>query len=180
MRFNALKELQSRRPLPVHIPSDKLSDYFAINVFTKEKMREYLSKDAFNAFIAAVDRGVLFDRNVADQIATGMRKWASERGATHYTHWFQPLTDGTAEKHDGFIDFDENGDIIERFSGKLLIQQELTPLPSLTEVYATRSRRAVIRLGISLRPLSWWAPLSVSRPSSSLIRVRRWTTRHLC
>ena len=124
MRFNALKELQSRRPLPVHIPSDKLSDYFAINVFTKEKMREYLSKDAFNAFIAAVDRGVLFDRNVADQIATGMRKWASERGATHYTHWFQPLTDGTAEKHDGFIDFDENGDIIERFSGKLLIQQE--------------------------------------------------------
>ena len=119
-----MKELQSRRPLPVHIPSDKLSDYFAINVFTKEKMREYLSKDAFNAFIAAVDRGVLFDRNVADQIATGMRKWASERGATHYTHWFQPLTDGTAEKHDGFIDFDENGDIIERFSGKLLIQQE--------------------------------------------------------
>ncbi|MCQ2226127.1 MAG: glutamine synthetase III [Paludibacteraceae bacterium] len=124
MRFDALRELYRRRPLVVNTPSDRLSDYFGINVFTKEKMREYLSKDAFNAFIAAVDRGVLFDRNVADQIATGMRKWARERGATHYTHWFQPLTDGTAEKHDGFIDFDENGDVIERFSGKLLIQQE--------------------------------------------------------
>lgn len=124
MRFDALRELYRRRPMVVNTPSDRLSDYFGINVFTKEKMREYLSKDAFNAFIAAVDRGVLFDRNVADQIATGMRKWARERGATHYTHWFQPLTDGTAEKHDGFIDFDENGDVIERFSGKLLIQQE--------------------------------------------------------
>ncbi len=124
MRFNALRELSRRRPREIETPSDRLSDYFAINVFTKDKMREYLSKDAFNAFIAAVERGVLFDRNVADQIATGMRKWARERGATHYTHWFQPLTDGTAEKHDGFIDFDENGDVIERFSGKLLIQQE--------------------------------------------------------
>jgi glutamine synthetase len=67
---------------------------------------------------------VLLDRNVADQIAIGMQKWAKERGATHYTHWFQPLTDGTAEKHDGFIDFGDDGNIIERFSGKLLIQQE--------------------------------------------------------
>ncbi len=124
MRFNALRELYSRKPLEVNIPSDRLADYYAINVFTRDKMREYLSKDVFEAFNAAVERGVLFDRNVADQIATGMRKWASERGATHYTHWFQPLTDGTAEKHDGFIDFDDNGDVIERFSGKLLIQQE--------------------------------------------------------
>ncbi len=124
MRFNALRELYRRRPKEIQTPSDKLADYYAINVFTKDKMREYLSKDAFNAFVEAVERGVLFDRNVADQIATGMRKWARERGATHYTHWFQPLTDGTAEKHDGFIDFDENADVIERFSGKLLIQQE--------------------------------------------------------
>ena len=141
MRFNALKELQSRRPLPVHIPSDKLSDYFAINVFTKEKMREYLSKDAFNAFIAAVDRGVLFDRNVADQIATGMRKWASERGATHYTHWFQPLTDGTAEKHDGFIDFDENGDIIDQYTNPDMASTEsMIPAGSPIETIAENAK----------------------------------------
>lgn len=124
MRFDALRELYKRKPKKVELPSGQLSDYYAVNVFTKEKMRDYLSRDVYKAFVAAVEKGGLFDRNVADQIATGMRKWASERGATHYTHWFQPLTDGTAEKHDGFVDFDDNGDIIEHFSGKLLVQQE--------------------------------------------------------
>ncbi len=124
MRFSALKELYNRKPLKVVKPLGNLSDYYAINVFTKDKMRDYLSKDVYKAFIAAVEKGVLFDRNIADQIATGMRRWASERGATHYTHWFQPLTDGTAEKHDGFVDFDDNGEVIEHFSGKVLIQQE--------------------------------------------------------
>lgn len=124
MRFNALHELYSRKPLEVTMPSEHLADYYAINVFTKDKMRDYVSKDVYKAFIAALEKGTLFDRNVADQIATGMRKWAKERGATHYTHWFQPLTDGTAEKHDGFVDFDDNGEVIENFSGKLLIQQE--------------------------------------------------------
>ncbi len=124
MRFSALKELYNRKPLQVVKPLGNLSDYYAINVFTKDKMRDYLSKDVYKAFIAAVEKGVLFDRNIADQIATGMRRWASERGATHYTHWFQPLTDGTAEKHDGFVDFDDNGEVIEHFSGKVLIQQE--------------------------------------------------------
>lgn len=124
MRFDALRELYKRKPIKVELPSGQLSDYYAVNVFTKEKMRDYLSRDVYKAFVAAVEKGGLFDRNVADQIATGMRKWASERGATHYTHWFQPLTDGTAEKHDGFVDFDDNGDIIEHFSGKLLVQQE--------------------------------------------------------
>lgn len=124
LRFDALREVAQRKPLEVTLPSDKLSDYFGINVFTKEKMQDYLSSDAFKAFKAAIEQGVLLDRNVADQIAIGMQKWAKERGATHYTHWFQPLTDGTAEKHDGFIDFGDDGNIIERFSGKLLIQQE--------------------------------------------------------
>ncbi len=124
LRFEALRELAQRRPLEVTPPSEKLSDYFGINVFTKEKMQEYLPKDIFKAFVAAIEQGVLFDKNMADQIAIGMQKWAKERGATHYTHWFQPLTDGTAEKHDGFIDFGEDGQIIERFSGKLLVQQE--------------------------------------------------------
>ncbi len=124
LRFEALRELAQRKPMEVNPPSEKLSDYFGVNVFCREKMQEYLSKDTFKAFVAAVEQGVLFDRNIADQIAMGMQKWAKERGATHYTHWFQPLTDGTAEKHDGFIDFGDDGKIIERFSGKLLIQQE--------------------------------------------------------
>lgn len=124
LRFDALREVAQRKPLEIPLPSDKLSDYYGINVFTKEKMQDYLSAEAFKAFKAAVEQGVLLDRNVADQIAIGMQKWAKERGATHYTHWFQPLTDGTAEKHDGFIDFGDDGNIIERFSGKLLIQQE--------------------------------------------------------
>ena len=76
-------------------------------------MQQYLSKEAFRAFTAAVDKGTLFDQNVADQIASGMQRWAKERGATHYTHWFQPLTDGTAEKHDGFIDFGDDNQLIE-------------------------------------------------------------------
>ena len=124
MRFNALRELYGRKPLKVVPPSPNLSDYYAINVFTKDKMQQYLSKEAFRAFSAAVDKGTLFDQNVADQIASGMQRWAKERGATHYTHWFQPLTDGTAEKHDGFIDFGDDNQLIERFSGKVLIQQE--------------------------------------------------------
>ena len=124
LRFEALKELAQRKPLEVTAPSGNLSDYFGINVFTKDKMQRYLSKDTFKAFIAAIEQGVLFDRNMADQIAMGMQQWAKERGATHYTHWFQPLTDGTAEKHIGFIDFGDDGEVIERFSGKLLVQQE--------------------------------------------------------
>ena len=124
LRFEALRELSQRRPLKITPPSENLSDYFGINVFSREKMQKYLSKDTFKALVAAIEQGVLFDRNIADQIAMGMQKWAKERGATHYTHWFQPLTDGTAEKHDGFIDFGDDGKIIERFSGKLLVQQE--------------------------------------------------------
>ena len=124
LRFEALKELAQRKSLEVISPSDNLSDYFGINVFTKDKMQRYLSKDTFKAFVAVIEQGVLFDRNMADQIAMGMQQWAKERGATHYTHWFQPLTDGTAEKHDSFIDFGYDGQVIERFSGKLLVQQE--------------------------------------------------------
>lgn len=124
LRFEALRELSQRKPLEIQTPDGKLSDYYGINVFSRDKMQEYLSKDAYKAFVNAIDQGVLFDRNIADQIAIGMQKWAKERGATHYTHWFQPLTDGTAEKHDSFIDFGDEGEVIERFSGKLLVQQE--------------------------------------------------------
>lgn len=124
MRFFALQELANRTPIEVNIPSNKLSDYYGIHVFDRKKMQEYLPREAYKTVINAIEKGTLINRNMADLIANGMKSWAKSFNVTHYTHWFQPLTDGTAEKHDGFIEFSDDGDIIERFSGKLLIQQE--------------------------------------------------------
>ena len=124
MRFFALQELANRRPIPVDYPSEKLSEYYGAHVFDRKKMQEFLPSEAYKAVINAIEKGVPFNREMADMIANGMKSWAKTFNVTHYTHWFQPLTDGTAEKHDGFIEFGEDGDVIERFSGKLLIQQE--------------------------------------------------------
>ncbi|MBO7553875.1 MAG: glutamine synthetase III [Bacteroidaceae bacterium] len=124
MRFFALRELANRKPLEVQVPSENLCDYYASHVFNDEKMQEYLPREAYEAVKEAIEKGKPINRDVADLIASGMKSWAKTLGVTHYTHWFQPLTDGTAEKHDSFIDFDQEGDVIERFSGKLLIQQE--------------------------------------------------------
>ncbi|MBO4984475.1 MAG: glutamine synthetase III [Bacteroides sp.] len=125
MRFFALQELANRKPLEISNPSNKLSDYYGSHVFDRKKMQEYLPKEAYNAVINAIEKGVPITRQVADLVANGMKNWAKSLNVTHYTHWFQPLTDGTAEKHDGFIEFGENDmDVIERFSGKLLVQQE--------------------------------------------------------
>lgn len=124
MRFFALKELSNRTPLEVHAPSDRVSDYYGSHVFDRKKMQEYLPKEAYKAVIDAIERGTPIQRDMADLIANGMKSWAKSLHVTHYTHWFQPLTDGTAEKHDGFIELGEGGEVIERFSGKLLIQQE--------------------------------------------------------
>lgn len=125
MRFFALQELANRHPMDVEIPSNKLSDYYGIHVFNRKKMQEYLPKEALKAIDDAIETGTPIDRSMADLIANGMKSWAKTFNVTHYTHWFQPLTDSTAEKHDGFIELADNGrEAIERFSGKLLIQQE--------------------------------------------------------
>ncbi|MFV0501466.1 MAG: glutamine synthetase III [Bacteroidales bacterium] len=124
MRFIALNELSTRKPVEVKLPSNKLSDYYSSRVFDRKTMQEYLPKEAYKAVVDAIENFIPITREKADLIANGMRNWAKSFGATHYTHWFQPLTEGTAEKHDGFIDFSDEGDVIERFSGKLLIQQE--------------------------------------------------------
>jgi len=124
MRFFALQELANRRPLEVNIPSNKLSDYYGSHVFDRKKMQEYLPREAYKAVTNAIEKGTPISREMADLIANGMKSWAKSLNVTHYTHWFQPLTDGTAEKHDGFIEFGEDAEVIERFSGKLLIQQE--------------------------------------------------------
>ena len=124
MRFFALQELANRKPVQVDYPKEKLSEYYGAYVFDRKKMQEYLPREAYKAVINAIENGIPLNREMADMIANGMKSWAKTFNVTHYTHWFQPLTDGTAEKHDGFIEFGEDGDIIERFSGKLLIQQE--------------------------------------------------------
>ena len=124
IRFKALEKVFNRVPNHVTPPSDKTSDYYAINVFDKVKMQRYLSKDAFNHVMDAMEKGTSIDRRKADSVATGMKSWAIERGATHYTHWFQPLTGGTAEKHDAFIEITPNGGVVEIFAGGALAQQE--------------------------------------------------------
>ena len=124
MRFFALQELANRKPVQVEYPNEKLSEYYGAYVFDRKKMQEYLPREAYKAVINAIENSIPLNREMADMIANGMKSWAKTLNVTHYTHWFQPLTDGTAEKHDGFIEFGEDGDIIERFSGKLLIQQE--------------------------------------------------------
>ncbi|MDY5813070.1 MAG: glutamine synthetase III [Bacteroides sp.] len=124
MRFFALQELANRQPLVVTPPSEKLSDYYGSHVFDRKKMQEYLPREAYKAVVDAIERGIPISREQADLIANGMKSWAKSLNVTHYTHWFQPLTDGTAEKHDGFIEMGDDGGVIERFSGSLLVQQE--------------------------------------------------------
>ena len=126
LRFKAVEEAFKKKALEVTAPSKLTSDYYGKYVFTKATMAKYLSKDTMKAFKSVTEKGGTLDLSIADDVAAGMRMWAMELGATHYTHWFQPLTDGTAEKHDSFIDYlgAPGEGIVEDFSGKLLAQQE--------------------------------------------------------
>ena len=123
-RFKALDEVLNRKPVEIEREDNLVSDYYGMLVFDQAKMKKYLSREAYKAVTDAVERGTIVDRKMADQVAQGMKAWAIENGATHYTHWFHPLTDGTAEKHDAFIVHGADGGVIESFSGKLLAQQE--------------------------------------------------------
>ena len=123
-RFKALDEVLNRKPVEIAREENLVSDYYGMLVFDQAKMKKYLSREAYKAVTDAVERGTTVDRKMADQVAQGMKAWAIENGATHYTHWFHPLTDGTAEKHDAFIVHGADGGVIESFSGKLLAQQE--------------------------------------------------------
>lgn len=126
LRFKAVEEALKRVPVDVVTPGKMPSEYFGKYVFNRTQMSKYLSKETMEIVLEAIDSGTTLNRGIADHVAAGMKMWAVEMGATHYTHWFQPLTEGTAEKHDSFIDYadDQRNNIIERFSGKLLAQQE--------------------------------------------------------
>ena len=123
-RFKALETVLSRTPIEVTLPSIKVSEFFGENVFGIDAMKEFLSEEAFKNVMDAMDKGTRIDRKMADQVAASMKSWASSKGATHYTHWFQPLTGATAEKHDAFFEPTEGGRAIERFGGSQLAQQE--------------------------------------------------------
>jgi glutamine synthetase len=124
LRFKAMNDVLHRTPRKVELPSVKTSDYYGINVFNHNKMQSYLSKEAYQEVERAINEGKKIDRSIANQIASGMKAWAVDRGATHYTHWFQPLTGATAEKHDAFFEPTGDGGALENFQGELLVQQE--------------------------------------------------------
>ena len=123
-RFDLVKESFEKKVVPAEVPSEKTSEYFGELVFDRKKMCKYLDKDSLKALLACIEGGQALDRKTADGVARGMKEWAMEHGVTHVTHWFQPLTEGTAEKHDSLIDYDGNGGVIETFDGKMLAQQE--------------------------------------------------------
>jgi glutamine synthetase len=123
LRFSALKEVFNREPV-VFKPTKVVSEYFGENVFDLPKMEHYLSKEAYRIVKKAINEGKSLTRQEADLVATGLKSWAIQRGATHFTHWFHPLTDGTAEKHDAFIEIGDNGSVVEKFSGEVLVQSE--------------------------------------------------------
>ena len=124
LRFKVVGEAFAKKPLEVVTPEERPSDYFAKYVFNKQKMFKYLPAKVYAKMCDVIDNGAPLDRSIADEVAAGMKKWAMELGVTHYTHWFQPLTEGTAEKHDGFVEHDWKGGMVEEFEGKLLVQQE--------------------------------------------------------
>ncbi|MGE0638479.1 MAG: glutamine synthetase III, partial [Bacteroidia bacterium] len=124
LRFKALESVYTRRPLEVDAPSDKISDFYASNVFGKKAMREFLPDEVYKQVMEAIEKGIQLDRKIADHVAMGMKSWAMTKGVTHYTHWFQPLTGTTAEKHDSFFQPTLDGAALEVFDGGQLVQQE--------------------------------------------------------
>ncbi len=124
LRFKVVETAFNRKAVNVDVPKDETSAYYGKYVFSRRRMYEYLPKETYEALIYAIDNKEPLSRDIADSVAAGMKKWALDNGAKHYTHWFQPLTDGTAEKHDTFIEHDGKEGVIETFSGKLLMQQE--------------------------------------------------------
>src|SRR5574344_163622 len=124
LRFEAVAEASRKKPLEVATPAERPSEFFGKKVFNRQKMYKYLPADIYAKLVDVIDNGARLDRSIANEVAKGMKQWADENGVTHYTHWFQPLTEGTAEKHDAFVEHDGKGGMVENFSGKLLVQQE--------------------------------------------------------
>lgn len=124
LRVKSVLEATSRKPVKVELPKERVDQYYGKQVFNRQKMYQYLPSETFAALCDAIDNRKPLSRELADSVAEGMKRWALENGARHYTHWFHPLTGSTAEKHDAFVEHDGKGGVIEKFTGKLLVQQE--------------------------------------------------------
>ncbi len=127
LRFKVVEEAFDRKAVPVKTPAERPEEYYGKAVFGRSTMFRYLPRDTYDALIRAIEDKTPISRDLADSVAEGMKRWAIDNGARHYTHWFHPLTDGTAEKHDAFVEHDGKGGVVEEFSGKLLVQQEPDP-----------------------------------------------------
>lgn len=178
-RFLALQEIARRKPVECG-ERPRCSVVFGENVFSMDKMRHYLSIEAYKKLEKAMSEGLAIDRGLADQVAAAMKAWAVERGVTHYTHWFHPLNGATAEKHDSFIDLLPDGDVIESFDGRLLVQQEPDASSFPNGEFVTRSRLAVTRLGTRLPRLLLTIARCVFPRYSWLTREKRLILRHRC
>ncbi len=124
LRFDVVKDAFKKKAVEVKTPTKKVSEYFGELVFNREKMKKYLDSSTFSKLSDCIDNGIALDSETADKVAEGIKRWALENGATHISHWFQPLTEGTAEKHDSFMEYDGKGGMIETLTGKSLVQQE--------------------------------------------------------
>ena len=122
LRFRVVESAFEKKATEIATMAERPSKYYGELVFNREKMFKYLPEKAYERLVDSIDNGSPLDRETANAVASGMKKWAMEKGATHYTHWFHPLTEGTAEKHDAFIEHDGKGGVLEEFEGKLLIQ----------------------------------------------------------
>lgn len=155
LRFRVVEKAFQAKPFDVPAPKERPSEYFGKYVFNREKMFKYLPSKVYEKLVDAMDNGATLDRSIADAVAAGMKQWASELGATHYTHWFQPLTEGTAEKHDAFVEHDGKGGMMEEFSGNCWYSRNRMLLRSLMAVSVILSRRVVIVRGIPRRRYLW-------------------------
>ena len=175
-RLELVKGSFEKKALPADVPQKKVSDYFGELVFDRVKMRKYLDAKTLASLLDCIDKGGSLDRETADMVAKGIKEWALEHNVTHVTHWFQPLTEGTAEKHDSLIDYDGKGGIIETFDGSSLVQQEpdASSFPSggIRETFEARGYTAWDRYS------SWMTPCA-SLPCSSPTPERRSTIRLL-
>lgn len=124
IRFSALKQASNRVPVKDEATYQRVSEIFGERTFNKKSMEDFMAPEAYKSVLSAMEKGTKIDRSIADQVASGMKSWAISKGATHYTHWFQPLTGATAEKHDSFFEPTRDGGAIEKFTGSLLVQQE--------------------------------------------------------
>lgn len=124
LRVKSVAEASGRKAVKVELPKNRVDNYYGKQVFNRQKMFEYLPKETFDSLVKAIDNREPLSREIADSVAEGMKRWAIDNGARHYTHWFHPLTGSTAEKHDAFVEHDGKGGVVEKFNGKLLVQQE--------------------------------------------------------